>query len=643
MEYLKITFDDLDGLGQGLDASNYKQIILDEVKHLESQGVKIVLHDIEMDYVIVESIDKIDKIEQLFKYFSIVTITDCDQFGNVLNTKNEKNSNNEKIKNVKFNIVMEYLKKQNVTGIKPIFAKNHIIFNCPLCQKTVPKMCIGTFTFNITTFSGTDCTDDKHQEMFAKWTKELKKIWDASKEKKNLVYSLNLDYITKIIEKSFPTIIRHKSTGLLFKYDEKLKHYIEMIDNERVSDIETLIYKNFFNDDNKSLTCSQVRDLKKVIIRAYEGFKCVEFESSNLFNLKNGVYDFKLKQLYMHSKDYYFNYCSEITYNPDAKSDVLDKFLKAVITESDPIRIIKTMLGHIHYDGTKLQKGFIFEGTDKGRNGKGTLVKLITSTLGKNRTLTMTLDNFFDSNFYKYELKDKVLYVEDDYKKKYISEKEIGFLNKLIGGADEQVQQKNKPSITIPLKAIPIIQANKRPILKADDDGGFYKRWVFVNFKNEFGDNKIMDEFLGERLLNNVDVMSSMFNYLCEGYEMVIQRKVNNMKGSFFKDDEVSHIDNWRRGNNSAISFFEDCVIKDSDYMCSTRDLYNYYNEYWNHGGGKLPENKFIEILKKEYKLETKRPWLNNKKDRPHCLVGCYMMLDYDNLKSKFPYVKISI
>jgi len=636
MEYLKIEFD-ADGIDTEVDLT-YKELILKEIDFLKEQVFNIVSHNIENDFIVIEN--NLNKSIE-FKYFSITSITDCDIEGNTLI---KDNVNSENLKNAKVKIICDYLKIQGVRFFNIITAKNYITFSCPICpDKKSIKMCIAIHGFKVSTFSETDCTDDKHQEMFAKWTKELKKIWDDSNQKKNLVYSLNLEYITKIIEKNFPTIIRHKSTGLLFKYDEKLKYYIEMIDNERISDIESLIYKNFYNDDNKLLTCNQVRDLKKVIIRSYEGFKCVDFESSNLFNLKNGVYDFKLKQLYQHSKDYYFNYCSDIIYNLSAKTDVLDKFLKAVITESDPIRIIKTMLGHIHYDGTKLQKGFIFEGTDKGRNGKGTLVKLITSTLGKNRTLTMTLDNFFDSNFYKYELKDKVLYVEDDYKKKYISEKEIGFLNKLIGGADEQVQQKNKPSITIPLKAVPIIQANKRPILKADDDGGFYKRWVFVNFKNEFGDNKIMDEFLGERLLNNVDVMSSMFNYLCEGYEMVIQRKVNNMKGSFFKDDEVSHIDNWRRGNNSAISFFEDCVIKDSDYMCSTRDLYNYYNEYWNHGGGKLPENKFIEILKKEYKLETKRPWLNNKKDRPHCLVGCYMMLDYDNLKSKFPYVKISI
>src|SRR4030042_3009894 len=126
MEYLKITFDDLDGLSNDLDAADYKQIILNEVRHLEDQGVKIVLHDIENDFIVVESINKI---EQLLKYFSIVTISNCDSLGNVLGNKNE----NKDLKNAKYNLIVEYLKTQKIKFFNAVLAKNYITFSCPIC------------------------------------------------------------------------------------------------------------------------------------------------------------------------------------------------------------------------------------------------------------------------------------------------------------------------------------------------------------------------------------------------------------------------------------------------------------------------------------------------------------------------------
>lgn len=439
----------------------------------------------------------------------------------------------------------------------------------------------------------------------------MKKIWDESKEKKQLVYNYNSEYLDVIIKKYLPKIIKQKDTGMLFMYDEAKKCYVEIMDDGIKNDYTRMIQENMFNDDNNLLSLKQIAEVKEYVKHTYN-FPIKNFESCHLYNCVNGVLNMVTGELKPHSSDYLFNYCSDIEYNKDAKSNKLETFVKSVITEDEPMSLLGKIIAHIHFQGDKLQKGFLFYGTQAGRNGKGTLFKLINAIIGKQRTVTIRAELLEESSFSSYELKDKALFNVDDYKKDYLGSKLLGLLNSLISQAPDTVHQKNKPAINIQHSATPIIQCNKIPKVKADDDGGFYKRWVIVNFKNEFGDK--MNEFLGTYLLNDADVMSSLLNLLIDGYRKLLFRKENNIIGNFFKADEISHIEEWQRENNSALQFIHDCCEINSMYSCSTRELYLMYRDEWNLGGSKLSETKFIKGVKDKYKLETIRKTIKSEK-----------------------------
>ncbi|RPI07203.1 MAG: hypothetical protein EHM64_00175, partial [Ignavibacteriae bacterium] len=314
-----------------------------------------------------------------------------------------------------------------------------------------------------------------------------------------------------------------------------------------------------------------------------------------------------------HSTNYFFTYINTYAYNPHADPTKCNDFINAVITEAEPVTLVQRILGHIHYQGKKLEKGLIFKGTKAGRNGKGTMVKLLRYTIGENRTVTHSLNRFNETSFSGYELKDRVLYIDDDYKADYISAKTVGFLNSLITGVEDVVHQKNMPAIRIKHSAIPLLQCNKMPKLKAEDDGGFYLRWVVVNFGNEFGNVDKMDEFLSDKLLEDEDVMSTMLNHLIEGYKQLIHRKENDIRGNFFKEDDGECMNTWKKENNSVLQFVDEVCELNNNYSVSSRELYKYYRDEWNLNGSKLSEAKFVTMLKDELNLTSKRKKVNGK------------------------------
>ena len=54
----------------------------------------------------------------------------------------------------------------------------------------------------------------------------------------------------------------------------------------------------------------------------------------------------------------------------------------------------------------------------------------------------------------------------------------------MISSAKEFVHEKNKKPVQITHTAIPLIQANELPKL-GKSDGGFYRRFVIINFLKE--------------------------------------------------------------------------------------------------------------------------------------------------------------
>lgn len=595
-------------------------IIKNEIENLKKQDVIFI-----SDLVIKTPNFKVKCLELDF------TLEDCDEKGFLLSRQKENLlENTSKIKNAKCKIIVEYFKSKNIKyKILTKYDSNIISFQPPYGKEhSYNHSNINCFNFKIGSLSSEDKQNEIWIKESEKITKKLQEIWKNSQEKKTLVYNYNSDYLEPIIKEKFPAIIKQKHTNLLFKYNGS--YYQELIETNDHSELTKLIQDNMFNDNNDLINLKQLAETIKYITQTYN-FKIKDFEKCYLYNCKNGILNLITGELMEHSPRYFFNYCSDIEYNKNADNSKLEQFIKSVVTEENPIELISKIIAHVHFQKTKLQKGFLFVGTSRGRNGKGTLVKLIRQVIGCKRTVTMPLTRFHDSPFNEYKLKDKALYIEDDYKAEYIDQKTIGLLNSMITMVETTVADKNKSGIDIKYTSVPLVQCNKLPKLKADDDGGFYDRWVQIHFNNEFGDK--MNEFLSDELLNDKNVMSSTLNLLIKGYNLILERKKISKVGSFFKEDENNQ--NWKIKNNQVLEFVNECCVIGGNYKCSTRDLYNYYKNDWNLGGFKISETKFVRLLKEGLHLETKRIRINNKQQTMIYGITCDDLLNLENIKSE--------
>jgi P4 family phage/plasmid primase-like protien len=580
------------------------EVIDKEIEVIVSKEIMVIKRENHDNQIVIDklSYEKWDKENQYLNHI----IYECDEKGNKYNRIQALEENDKlKIRSVKDKIITDYF---NSKGIIDLDRRDKgIKFSCNICHpvKTNQKCWIWYSNFRIMSHSHSDCRNETHEKVWNRWTKELKKLWDESKEKKQLVFNMSEDYLRNVVTKYFPKILKQKNTCCLFKWNGT-SHYIEMMDTGIKSEIESLIYEHYKKENDEVLTTKELRDVKSWILRS-NLFPEKDFEQSRLYNCKNGVLDIETKKLMSHSDKYFFNYCSNIEYNIKADTEELYNFITQVVSNKDPIDLISKVIAHIYYQGKKLQKGFLFLGTKRGRNGKGTLVELIQEVIGEGRYLSTHLSMFNKSSFTTYDLKDKALYVEDDYKLDYLGPEMVELLNTLISQGGETVHQKNRPAIQIKHTAVPIIECNQRPKIKAMDDGGFYDRWITVNFNNEYGD--CMNENLGEQLLNNPNVMSSMLNLLINGYHMILERKNNTIIGPFFGslDDERNQIKEWKKENNSVLQFIDDCCELNNMYCCSSRELYLIYRNDWNLNGSKLSETKFVKTIKEELKLKNER------------------------------------
>lgn len=611
--HTKIVWNDFESIIIDEDYENYlldenytNKVIEKEVQNIKDLGYKVIKQG--KDFIIIEGVAKPE-----FKYWSTNCINQCNIDGKLNNDDKIKYDNDSKVIGVKAKVIVKYFQEKSIDIVSVKEDKNIIVFNCPICKKGNGKMYIYINSFHVGTHSKSDCVDDKHQQFFAKTKKALKKLWDGSKEKRETCFYNHPDYFDKIIKERFPAIIKDKD-GIIYLYNETKKHYTPIIENDRIDELTQLIQNTMFNDCGCLLSATQIKEAKTYIKFTYK-FPVKDFTPCYLYNCANGVLNLISGELAPHSKEYFFNYCSTIEYNPKADTTKLYNFIDMAMTEENNVELLSKILGHIHYQGEKLQKGFIFFGTKRGRNGKGTLVKLIKKVIGEERTIEKPLDEFKD--FGAVELKDKALYIEDDYKQEYIKQEQIGFLNKLISRLKMNVRVKNKSDMEFIQTAIPIIQCNKIPKLKADDDGGFYGRWVQINFKNCFIDK--MNEFLGIELLEDKDVMSSMLNLLMNGYRLLLDRKKTHTTKNFFKEDE-KNID-WKEANNPIAQFVKECCVLGENYKISSRDLYLHYKNEWNLGGAKVAENKFGMILKEDYDIKKKLVRDSNGKQK-NMLIG---------------------
>jgi putative DNA primase/helicase len=101
-----------------------------------------------------------------------------------------------------------------------------------------------------------------------------------------------------------------------------------------------------------------------------------------LLNVKNGTVDLRTGELRKHDPEDWITKLAPVRYNPEAKRTLFTRFLNDIFQKNQNlIEFVQKFFGYSLTGDTRERLFIVFQG--KGRNGKSTLIELITDVMGE--------------------------------------------------------------------------------------------------------------------------------------------------------------------------------------------------------------------------------------------------------------------
>jgi len=201
-------------------------------------------------------------------------------------------------------------------------------------------------------------------------------------------------------------------------------------------------------------------------------------------NLKNGLLDIRTLELKPHTPDYLSIIQLPVEWNPRAECPRWDKFISEIVEEEDA-KALQEFVGYMLWRDCRFQKALMLTGS--GSNGKTTFLNIIIKMLGEHNCAFRSLQELTTNRFAPADLFGKLANIYDDLPPDTLIN--TGIFKILVTGGEIQAEKKFKNAFKFRNFAKLVFSANKVPST-VDDTKAFFRRWIIINFPNEFkGDN----------------------------------------------------------------------------------------------------------------------------------------------------------
>jgi putative DNA primase/helicase len=286
-------------------------------------------------------------------------------------------------------------------------------------------------------------------------------------------------------------------------------------------------------------------------------------------NLENGTYNIKTKEFIEHDESDFFNYCLPVVYNPEMKIDKIQKFMENTFYLED-IPVIQELIGYCLFKEYFIHKAFLFVG--EGRNGKTTLLNLITNFLGVKNVASISLHSICKDRFGSYDLYGKLANLWDDLSSDLVYN--TGIFKIATGGGYLRAEKKFEQSFKFINKAKFIFSCNIIPESK-DNSLAYAKRWIVIEFPNTFeGEN--CNKMLGKELATENE-LSGLFNWAIEGLDRLLTNQ------DFSKHRTLDDVIKFRSETQSPVfKFVEKYIELSTESELSKEDVYRQFISFCN-------------------------------------------------------------
>ncbi|HSF51241.1 MAG TPA: phage/plasmid primase, P4 family [Nitrososphaeraceae archaeon] len=414
----------------------------------------------------------------------------------------------------------------------------------------------------------------------------------AAKERKRQRLDLIKEGTEFVISKyNFRTIMESKE---ILKYDSNSGVYVPYGDII----IEEEIDKKY----GYQLKTNEINEIKKYVQR--KTYTKLEAFDANLdiINLEDGLFNWRTKEFLPHKPDYYSLNQKPIKYNPEAIPRRFIKFLREVLHLRD-IRTVVEIIAYTFIRTHWFQYYYILKG--EGGNGKNVLIGILSHLHGEKNVSNVPLKDISKDRFALVDLVNKDINVDTE--STIIDD--ISSLKKLTDPQLVRVQQKGQPAFDARLHAKPIFAANKLPTT-ADNTDARFRREIIIDFPNQFQDGINADPDLLNKIVNNEEEMSGIFNLVVNSLSTITKNNKIHINAATISQ---------RRAKAKLIqdtigSFLDDALAKEatdkdfetSDDMHAAFMRFCLYHQISGPGYDKFLED-LNEKYKKKYDLEKGR------------------------------------
>jgi putative DNA primase/helicase len=213
----------------------------------------------------------------------------------------------------------------------------------------------------------------------------------------------------------------------------------------------------------------------------------------------------------------YITWLAPVTYDPNAKSPLFDRFIERVLPDAELRNFVKRYCGYCLTGDTGEQVMALFWG--RGANGKSTLVNVLLSIFGAYGTTLPFSSLKHDDNKRGSEATPdlvklpgrRLVCASEPEQGTKLSE---GLIKTLTGGDTMNVRQLNQPFIEFTPVFKLILSFNNKPAVRGQDEG-IWRRLLMVPFGIVIPKSE-RDPDLNKKLLAE---KSGILNWMLEGYQ----------------------------------------------------------------------------------------------------------------------------
>jgi len=238
---------------------------------------------------------------------------------------------------------------------------------------------------------------------------------------------------------------------------------------------------------------------------------------------KNKIYDIKSGESFEATPKYFVTNPIPYEVSGDSRTPTIDKIFEEWVGK-DNVKTLHEILAYSLLPDYPINRLFCFIGG--GMNGKSCFLNLMKKFVGVNNVCSTELDTLINSRFEVTRLHKKLICLMGETNFNEMSKTSI--IKKLTGQDTIGFEYKNKTPFEDTNYAKIIIATNNLPTT-TDKTIGFYRRWLIIDFPNQFTEAKDILADIPEEEYNNLATNSViLLNELLEKREFTNEGSVED-------------------------------------------------------------------------------------------------------------------